>query len=261
MKTFRPARGQALAEFLVLAAALMPLFLLLPMIGKYQDIAHASQSASRYAAFDATTRNDGSSGWKPEAQLAAELRRRFFSNSEAPVKTNDTAGNFDAHRNPLWSGPRGDPLIADIDNDVILSFGAGAGPNHASAFQATQDGAPFNRHTSFDLQARGIYRTNVTVRLANLPAGLRYYEPFDAINLVVSRSSSVLLDPWNSLSPDQTDGRVGNDQSIFPSAELQAVGNRVDSSVAMIDAPGGARGPRLGQLEFWQDIVPSDRLR
>ena len=101
----RPAAGQALTEFLVVALALIPLFLLVPMIAKYQDISHFTQLASRYAAFDAMTRNDSVSTWKPEAQLADEVRRRFFSNSDAPIKTGDVVGNFDANRNLFWSNP------------------------------------------------------------------------------------------------------------------------------------------------------------
>ena len=63
--------GQALTEFLVVSLVLIPLFLLIPMIGKYQDISHATQLASRYAAFDAVLRNDSENAWKTPALLAA----------------------------------------------------------------------------------------------------------------------------------------------------------------------------------------------
>lgn len=68
----RRQAGQALVEFLAMAAPLLGLFLLMPMIGKYQDIAHATQMASRYAAFDATVHNDAAGGssrlpnWQPK---------------------------------------------------------------------------------------------------------------------------------------------------------------------------------------------------
>ncbi|MGV7207009.1 hypothetical protein ACLB1G_04040 [Oxalobacteraceae bacterium A2-2] len=78
--------GQALAEFLVLAVALLPLFLLLPLIAKYQDIAYQTLVASRYVAFDAMTRNDGQSSWKPPEQLAAEVRRRLAGAADAPSR-------------------------------------------------------------------------------------------------------------------------------------------------------------------------------
>jgi hypothetical protein len=102
MRAARQQHGQALTEFLVVALAVIPLFLLIPVIAKYQDINNATQMASRYVAFDAMTRNDTvSSGWKPVDQLAAEVRRRFFSNPDAPIKTDDVAGNFKANQNLL----------------------------------------------------------------------------------------------------------------------------------------------------------------
>lgn len=82
----RRQAGQALVEFLAMAAPLLGLFLLMPMIGKYQDIAHATQMASRYAAFDATVHNDAAGSSKPPAQLAAEVRRRYFSRPDAPSR-------------------------------------------------------------------------------------------------------------------------------------------------------------------------------
>lgn len=43
-------RGQALTEFLVISVAMVPLFLLMPVIAKYQDVSHSTQMASRYSA-------------------------------------------------------------------------------------------------------------------------------------------------------------------------------------------------------------------
>lgn len=48
-------QGQALAEFPAISVAMVPLFLLIPVIAKYQDISNSTQMASRY-----------------------EVRRRFF---------------------------------------------------------------------------------------------------------------------------------------------------------------------------------------
>lgn len=252
------AGGQALTEFLVLAFALIPLFLLIPVIAKYQDIAHATQMASRYAAFDATVHNHGGN-WKPEAQLASEIRRRFFSNSEAWIKTNDTAGNFHAHRNMFWHGPQGDALIPDIDNDVTLSFGRSEQPRHADAFVPTSDRGNYAQVADrIGLQTPGIYRANVSVRIANLPQGLTSYEPLDRIDLSMTRTSSVLIDPWTATDPDQTDERV---YRITELNRLRSLAAEADAEVTPVELVGGIRGPRLGQLDFWHDLVPEDRLR
>ncbi|MEN6587873.1 MAG: hypothetical protein ABFE02_17675 [Sulfuricella sp.] len=254
-------RGQALTEFLVISVAMIPLFLLMPVIAKYQDVSHSTQMASRYVAFDAMARNDAMGTWKPEIQLADEVRRRFFSNSDAPIKTNDVAGNFAANRNLFWVDPKGDPLIGNFGNDVQISFGFGNSLSHGGAFSSTSDGTPFLLHDQLGLQAHGIYTANVSVRLANLPGGLRFYEPFDQINLSIARSTSLVFDPWAAQSPQQVESRIGGDPGIFPVGRLQAVSSAVDAAVTLIDAPGGISGPKLGKLDFWRDVVPEDRLR
>lgn len=254
-------RGQALTEFLVAAVAILPLFLLIPLIAKYQDISHFTQAASRYTAFEAMTRNDSVSSWKPPSQLADEVRRRFFSNADAPIKTNDVAGNFKAHQNLFWRGPRDEALINDIQNDVQVSFGAGNSANHSAGFTGASDGLPFVLRNQLSLPANGIYTANVSVALLNLPAGLKFYEPFDQINLRMTRSTSLAIDPWTARNPAQIEGKIASSAAVFPVGQLAAVSPVVDAAVTLIDLPGGISGPRLGRLDFWRDVVPEDRLR
>jgi hypothetical protein len=262
-------RGQALTEFLVLALALVPLFLLIPLIAKYQDISHAVRMASRYVAFDAMTRNDTQSTWKDPAQLGGEVQRRFFSNADAPIKTGDVAGNFVAHQNQFWRGPAGAPLIADFGADVSVSFAPGGRPTQADGFSAASDGVPFNQLAGtsipvkiageFGLKAKGIFTGNVTVRLANLPAGLKAYEPFDKIDLTMSRHTSLLVDGWPARDPAQVQSRIDSPY-LVPGSNLTPVAPVIDASVAVFEV-GQLRGPQLGKLDFWVDVVPPDRLK
>jgi len=253
--------GQALTEFIVVALVLIPLFLLLPMIGKYQDIAHSVQLASRYAAFDAMIRNDANGTWKPEAQLAEELRRRFFSDPDAPIRTNDGDGGHEANRNPFWRDPKGATLIADFQRDVKLSFGPGDSPSHDDAFTAADDDWPFPTHRLLALRSRGIYTAKVSVALANLPSGVKSYEPFDRIDLALVRSTSVVIDPWAADGPIQAEQRFGDSPLLFPAVALRGANSLVAAAVGVIDLPGGLKVPKLGTLEFWRDVVPADRLR
>ena len=253
--------GQALAEFLVLSLALIPLFLLMPMIAKYQDISHASQMASRYVAFEATTRNDvqGANGYKSPTQLADEVRRRFYGNSDAAIKTDDTAGDFDANRNLFWRDPYGKPLIAKF-NDVAVSFGNG-GVVHSAAFSAANDGSPFNlplvNAQNMGLKAQGIYTANVSVSLANLPSGIKSVEPFDNINLSVQRHTSLLFDPWSASDPNQTETRSGKMAPL--DAALSAIQPAVALAILPVDL-GRIDAPKFGKLAEWRDVVPADRL-
>jgi hypothetical protein len=269
-------QGQALTEFVVIALALIPLFLLMPVVAKYQDIAHASQMASRYLAFEAMTRNNGMSSWKPVNQLAGEVRRRFFSNSDAAIKTDDTAGNFKANQNMFWRDPKGDALIKDFDSDVTISFGPGHSAGHSGGFSAASDGKPFTEgpfkaYEKLALQAPGIYTANITVAVANLPSEpntyTKSYDQFRNIGLTMTRHTSLVVDSWSAKDPDQVDSRVGNSVLTFPGKMLASVKPVVDAAVGVVELPKyypGACftcGPKLGELEFWHDVVPADRLR
>ena len=255
--------GQAAVEFIVLALALIPLFLLFPMIAKYQDLSHTTQMASRYVAFDAITRNDIQSrdGWKPEAQLADEVRRRFYSNTDAPIKTGDVAGDFDVNRNLFWRDPYGNPLIARF-NDVGVSFGPNAGI-HAGGFDAVaDDGTAFNRlpianAENIGLQSRGVYTANVSVALTNLPAGLQAIKPFDQIDLSIRRHTSLLFDSWSSPTTRKTEQRVSH---LTSSDALFAPIRPVIAAGLLVVDLADVQAPDFGNLAKWRDVVPADRL-
>jgi hypothetical protein len=262
--------GQALTEFLVVALALVPLFLLMPLIAKYQDIVHQTQMASRYVAFDAATRNDSQNSWKDPAQLAAEVRRRFFSNPDAPIKTNDTAGNFDAHRNLFWRGPTNEPLIADFDTDISIGFGEdGGGTSQSASFKPSKDGDPFNKLGGTDietniadqlnLKASGIFTGNVSVKLANTPTFLQSYQPFDKIDLSITRHTSLTVDGWDASSAQKVQDRIDS-KLLVPGTLLRPVGSSAGALVAIFEV-GQVPTPQLGELDFWQDVVPSDRVK
>lgn len=265
----RSQHGQALTEFLTLAIALVPIYLLIPVIAKYQDIASQVQMASRYVAFEAMTRNDGQSTWKAPGELAGEVRRRFFSNADAPIKTNDIAGNFLANQNLFWRGPDGAALITDFNKDVSVSFGATHGSDHTDAFSAAKDGLPFNgvagsgagvkTAEQLGLAAQGIYTANVTVNLANMPAGLKLLEPFDKLDLAMSRHTSTVINGWQAKGPEQVESRIDNGL-LVPATGLRHVAPAMSASVALVEA-GHVQGPKLGQLAFWRDVVPPDRLK
>jgi hypothetical protein len=264
----RRHEGQALTEFLVVALALVPLFLLMPLIAKYQDIAHQTEMASRYVAFDAVARNEWQNSWKDPAQLAGEVRRRFFSNPDAPIKTNDTAGNFDAHRNLFWRGPTNEPLIADFDQDVAISFGDAASAQ-SSGFKAAHDGAPFNNVAGTELEtkigdqlklkAAGIYTGNVSVKLAKTPEFLKSYQPFDKLDLSITRHTSVVVNGWDADTAGKVTERIDS-KRLVPGTLLRPIGSTLSIFFTPLEG-GRVSPPKLGELDFWQDVVPADRLK
>jgi hypothetical protein len=267
-------RGQALSEFVVIALALVPLFLLMPMIGKYQDLAHATEMASRYVAFDAMANNANSvDGYKQPAQLAAEVRRRFFSNTDAPIKTGDEAGDFNANRNLMWSDPQGNPLIGKF-TDVSVSFGSGHGANNQDGVSEVSDDKPFNPLPLYkpakimDLQT-GMYTANVHVKLVNVQELLgnyaKSYEELGKLNLTITRSTSVLVNSWTAGNAGTINSRIAKIE-LFPGLGLKPAQLLVNPAVSMMEFPacfaaGGCfdKGPKLGDLDYFDDVVPADR--
>ena len=126
--------GQAMTETLVTAATiLVPLFLLIPLLGKYIDIKHRAIQSARYEAWEYTVwyANDSEkpSGFvdgdgttlsqrdKSPTAVQNESRRRFFSGTEATIEPDDLTNTWKKDdRDLLWTDHRGDSLITDDNN-------------------------------------------------------------------------------------------------------------------------------------------------
>jgi hypothetical protein len=234
--------GQSAVEFLVLAVVLVPLFLTIPLLGAYLDLAQTTEVAARYVAFEGTVANTASA-WKSDATLAAEVRRRFFSRSDAPVKTGDTAGDFGGDRNPLWTDHAGNPLLARFGSDVSVATRSRANSAPAAAVLAGGSG--------FDLPRDNEYTAVVSVRPRNV-AGLA---PFDAIGLEIARSQTIVVDGWAAGSPDAVRHRVEDaGLAVYPIEPLRLLGEAFNP---LID---GMLDPKIVVGDVKPEIVPCDRL-
>jgi len=199
-------RGQSTVEFLVLGLAFVPLLIVTPLVAKYIDLMQAAEQASRYTAFQAVA-NNNNSAWPTEAALSQDVRRRFFSASEAPIKTNDAAGDFAADRNPVWTDHRGDPMIAEFANDV-----------RANGAVQQSAGLPLVQWIAdrFDLSRENLYTATVTVQPRNVVG----FAPFDALDLQVTRRTAVVVDAWTARSVEQVSDRVRSLDRGLPAVPL-----------------------------------------
>jgi len=145
-KLLRHSSGQAMTETLITAAmVLVPLLLLIPLLGKYIDIKHATIQSARYQAWEYTvwyssdderdtpgSSAERSTGFvdgrgssldnisKSTAQTQIEARRRFFSETDTPIDAGDKTGAWNEdERNRLWSDHRGDSLVLDNFSDDL----------------------------------------------------------------------------------------------------------------------------------------------
>lgn len=130
------AAGQAMTELLIAATfVLVPLFLLVPLLGKYIDIRHSTIQAARYEAWEYTVWFNGTGGGltddrpggypnalpiKTIAEVEAESQRRFFSATALPLDGDDLLGWDEAERNPLWTDHHGEKLWdGTLDPDTL----------------------------------------------------------------------------------------------------------------------------------------------
>jgi hypothetical protein len=257
----RKSKGHALTEFLAVSAVLVPLLLLVPVIGKLQDLVHAVQMGSRSAAFDATLHHPAGTGWKPVAQLADEIRARHFAGTATAVLAAQQPAADG--RKPLWTDPLGRPLVPDLDA-VRIGFGLASAADPDAGFQAAQDARPFSLNplaapSRVGLAAPGVFSADVSVPVARLPDGLRALQPLDRLDLTLQARTSLLLDGWTARTPEEVDDRVSG-LAVPGGGLVRGVADLGGLGISLLEL-GRVPAPRIGELEPWRDVVPADRLR
>lgn len=202
-------RGQAMIEALIAAALVMvPLFLAIPVIAKYQDIKTYTVQAARYAAWERTVWFGGaaaetfgigsgtfSNKWdaneKTDEQIRVEIAARLLSDSgTTPFNDTDKSGGswVGGGTKMLWRDRRGNTLLqsyGDIANNTRGGYTA------LGSYDATlaSDKAPGTVNdlitplvnagsvvSNFIVDTRGLYTADVKIAVRevayNVDAGL-----------------------------------------------------------------------------------------
>ncbi|MBB1061988.1 TadE/TadG family type IV pilus assembly protein [Marilutibacter spongiae] len=275
----RLQRGQALAELAILAVLLVPLFLLIPMLGKYAHTRQVAQQAARAAVWEATV-VDGydwngtlkNTAWRnKQRQLLID---RHFAMGDTRIasqaaQAQDTAA-VDAPMMGTFSGKplltRGDFVLAPYTNGsagAISKLLEGPG----SLLEKLPGEFPPNKH--------GLVTAKVEVRPRNLETrqgtAATFLKPFDAIDLVMTSEQALLADTWGASGNGHLDAgsafrnnRRVRDQvrTLVPSAYLgDSIGEVLEKLEPMEKVPliGVPFRIRPGYIE--PDIVPRDRLK
>ncbi len=221
---------------------LAPLFVLVPLLGKYLDLSHAATVASRYTAFEIAIRGPAAS--KDDATLAAEARRRIFGPSDAPIKTSDAAGVSARDRNPLWTDQRGDSLLANLEQGVTVGTAAKARAVLPSLL------APFTR--SFNLPNDEFQVAAVTVRPA-VPAHISHWS---GLQIEMRRPTAILTDSWNAHSAADVKRTIESaSQLALPDAPLRLEAQLIGWLPALFLDP-----VLPARRAHEPDVVPCDRL-
>jgi hypothetical protein len=267
----RRQRGQAMTEFVVgTVLFLLPLFLIIPMLGKYADVKAASAQTARYAAWERTVWYGGASAnasWpgnsKTEAAIYNEGRRRVVAFGGVVAAADNNANSFTlAGGRALWRNRDSSAMLQNY-SDV-----AGTMSNTASPDIITEGViAPITAITSiigFSLETDGLYTGTVAIPVTTLPIGssLRtgsFGGSFDPGVLTFRDKNAILSNTWAA------NGKSHVKSQTVGLAPLGLLGDATLGPLLQIAGclALGALAPEICFLEIGKiepDVVPPDRL-
>jgi hypothetical protein len=194
-------RGQSMVEFIVASLVILPLFWLVPLMGKYLDIKHSTIAASRSLAFECTVRYDDCANLGAHPSFANEVRTRFFSGNAREVLSNDLPADDEltgAVTNPLWVDRQGRPLLERYSDIGIvadprnLNLGGSAVSTLSALFGPARFGLQMER---------GIYEARVQVAIARANGGASFIDQLDSLAVTTQQRTAILTDAWSARGP------------------------------------------------------------
>lgn len=137
-------RGHSLVEFIALGVIMVPLFLSIPLLGKYLDVKHKNIEASRYVVWERAVWSDESGSWndgsnekhKSDAQIRTEIEHRIFGHPVYPILNTKGSGTSE---NALWQTEKGDRLLV---SDQIRTGGEVSGQLRGLELELKEDQPP-----------------------------------------------------------------------------------------------------------------------
>jgi len=266
-------------ELLIVAGlVLIPLFLAIPILGKYLDMRAAAVQTARYAAWERTVWYGGAAasslGWfgvnrqwqanaKTDDQIRREVGVRELSETgptDAFTSNDRSAGDFSGGSKALWQDRNGQQMLADYDDlqdsvankrapgtlnlilDPIANFASTLGP--------------------FTLEMNGEYGATVTMKVRDID-----YDNFLTTSSTSSFSETnvLLANGWSANGPDDSSKTSVKQQTkgLVPFSIFTAT----IAGVPVMDYIQTAVSvflPEVSKLELGKiepDNVPADRLK
>jgi len=277
-RALRLGSGQALVEFLIAATlVLIPMFLVVPLLGKYIDMKATAIQAARYAAWERTVwygHADWTAATKTDDQLQKEIRVRFFSNTAtSKLQAGDlNAGGWAGGVKPLWKDRAGNSMLVNYGSDVTQGSIRDDTPGlindvldpivSAISFVGGILGAAF----VLDMESQYTSTVNVaTVQtrpikqvMGNMP-GL---QTFQGVTPLFSEKNVLIANGWSARGSAQVKTQT---EGLTPTSFLQR--SPLSDVLTIIQWVSVVFAPELNPNhlklggEVKPDVVPDDRLR
>jgi len=255
-------KGGAITEFSVMMIVLVPMFLMIPMMGKIGDMNSSSIQASRYAAWERTISDQTD---KSDAQLKQEIQNRFFSKIDIGVQTGRGQLTNTDEQNALWRGYGEQRLLRSAQDDVNSGTQASGTPgNVAGAIESVMTTfasafSSLSSNANFDVNMNGLYRADIAVEVGSNNMG------FDGTNncagqsdtnvfTCIQRHNVILTDTWSSASAEEAETRT---RSLVPMAMFDSLDGLFD---IIGSVPGLEEFSRFEPGYVDSNIIAPDRL-
>lgn len=233
-------RGQALAEFSVIAGfVLVPLFFCLPLLGKFVDLRHKSEMASRYSAWERTVwfaqqpRKAPAAAVKTASAIERELHFRVFADHKTVLDSR--------HASQELEKLQLDPLlkIADSKTGRLIPLLKDLGGKRLGVYTESETEPPgflgdiakamgLVDKFGFSVNSKARYTSTVNSKVIDIP---RYAE-FDKLGLAFGGRHVLVADGWNAGGPAHEQEQV---RHLLPTEILDnEIGEEIQAIVGLI---------------------------
>lgn len=249
---------------------LLPLFLIIPMLGKYADIKNAAAQTARYVAWERTVWYGGDSAsisWpgnsKSEARIANEARQRIIAFGQGISNNDGGNGSYaDSGARTLWYNRDGKPLLKNYNDAGIGTISNENSPDTVTR-TVLQGITAVTSITGFNLETKGLYTGSAAIKVNTLPIGLSLSgtgsDRFDPGPLTFKDTNVILANGWsaNGSAHVKSQTRGVAPLGLLGDATLQPI---IQAAGCVLMA---AFTPEICFLEVGKiepDVVPPDRL-
>lgn len=263
-------RGSAMTEFAVLCLVMVPMFSIMPLLGKVSDMNQTTIQASRFAAWERTVHDEEE---KSDDRLAVEVSNLFFSRPDEMVRTNEDLLTGNDHENNLWSGygvvdSKQNRLLA-ADGSGLKSYVETSNESLPGVVSGTLTGgintvisamADLNSGATWDLEENGLYvakvGTNVNSNVFLSGAKDCSNSENDEVFACIRRRNAILVDSWASSDSEQVKSRV---KALVPTGAFSPIANltKVMSIAPFMKEFGKLDEDAFGYVD--PDVLPPDR--
>ena len=252
-------KGSASVEVIVASLVAIPLFIVVPLLGKQLDAKHRTQMAARYAAWERTVWSDSGSRWrndersKSDADISLEINDRFYGHRSAELTAVSKIRSQGITTEHMWRDRTGRSLLdnagsgmpsrsvvsegaAPTDHGFLVSLFAGPGRSSGVLGSLTKT---LNLNTGNYARAR-----------VELPWRAEYPDA-SVLEFPLVANSAILSDAWSPSKESRFNSRIA--------------GMTINDELSVFEAFGtytfGALPPyREGKYGRDADLVPSSSV-